>query len=176
MLLAHQHRPNTNSSGSGRAPVPRQASFLPFAGRLSQVDHSFNGAPTLNAGQPEAQWPLRASGIGGAFALFVGAVVLMGWWLGVSRLVQPIPWLPGMVPNTAAAFVLLGTSLLLLRRRPGPGGAPTPGRSLRSRRGHRGRPDAGRIHLGLESGNWTRCCSAWRGTSAPGIRPAAARP
>jgi PAS domain S-box-containing protein len=89
---------------------------LRLVGALKQVDDPFNGGTTLNAGQPEARWPLRASSIGGAFSLLVGATVLMGWWLDVSWLVQPMRWLPGMVPNTAAAFVLLGTSLLLMRQ------------------------------------------------------------
>jgi PAS domain S-box-containing protein len=40
--------------------------------------------------------------------------------LRVPRLVQPLPWLPGMVPNTAAWSILLGISVLLVRRPPVP--------------------------------------------------------
>ena len=52
------------------------------------------------------------------FAVLSGVVVLAGWWTGVLRIVRPIPGLPGMVPTTAVYAVLLGTSLLCLRRPP----------------------------------------------------------
>jgi PAS domain S-box-containing protein len=70
-----------------------------------------------NPTQPQPRGVLNVSGLAGAFALLMGTAVLAGGWLGVTRIVQPIPSLPAMAPNTAAWFVLLGTSTLLLRRR-----------------------------------------------------------
>ena len=66
----------------------------------------------------QAQWSLRFSAIAGVLAVLVGGFVLAGWWLGVLLVVRPMPGLPGMVPNTALSAVLLGTSLLILRRTP----------------------------------------------------------
>ena len=59
----------------------------------------------------------RVSQLAGTFSLILGTCVLAGWWFGVTRVAQPIPALPAMVPNTAVWFVLLGTSALLLRSR-----------------------------------------------------------
>ncbi len=67
--------------------------------------------------QPQGQWIRKAGGFAGAISLLLGMVVLAGWWGGVTRIVQPARQLPGMVPNTATWFVLLGSSLLLLRSR-----------------------------------------------------------
>jgi PAS domain S-box-containing protein len=75
-------------------------------------------APLPAVASPAEKWLLRASAIGAAVSLIVGAAVLTGWWLDVPRLVRPIPSLPGMVPNSAEWFVLLATSLFLLRRQP----------------------------------------------------------
>jgi PAS domain S-box-containing protein len=67
--------------------------------------------------QPQGQWIRKAGGFAGAISLVLGTVVLAGWCWGVARIVQPVRPLPGMVPNTAVWFVLLGSSLLLLRSR-----------------------------------------------------------
>jgi PAS domain S-box-containing protein len=64
----------------------------------------------------DARVPSVLSGIASAMALLLGALVLAGWWFDVPRLVQPVARLPGMVPNTAASFVLLGLALLVLRQ------------------------------------------------------------
>jgi len=45
----------------------------------------------------------------------LGAAVLLAVCLRMSRLVQPVPDLPAMLPHTAEWFVLLGASLLLMR-------------------------------------------------------------
>jgi PAS domain S-box-containing protein len=74
----------------------------------------------VEAAQTPVRWPLQFSGIVAAFAVLLGAVVLIGWWFGILRVVRPIPGLPGMVPNTAVYAILLGTSLLVLRRPPIP--------------------------------------------------------
>jgi len=71
----------------------------------------------VDAIQRQMQWPWQASGVGGTGSVLLGVVVLAGWWLAVVRIVQPIPGLPRIVPNTVSWFVLLGVSLLILRRR-----------------------------------------------------------
>ena len=63
------------------------------------------------------RWPWHASGGAGAASLLLGAVVLAGWWNAIVSIIRPVPGLPGMVPNTASWFVLLGICLLIVRRR-----------------------------------------------------------
>jgi PAS domain S-box-containing protein len=49
-------------------------------------------------------------------AVVVGAIVLLGWWLGIDALKSFVPGLLTMKVNTAIAFVLLGAGLLLRTR------------------------------------------------------------
>ena len=52
------------------------------------------------------------SRLAGAAAALLGASVLLGWFLGVGRLTDPLSILP-MKPNTALCFVLLGSALAI---------------------------------------------------------------
>src|SRR5262245_59932945 len=61
-------------------------------------------------------WPRQASAIAAVAAQLLGLGVFAGWWLGIARIVQPIPGSPEMVQDTAFCFILLGTSLLLLQQ------------------------------------------------------------
>jgi len=54
--------------------------------------------------------------IAAAVAVTVGAVVLIGWWLGIDALKSIVPGVLTMKVNTAIAFVLLGTGMLLRAR------------------------------------------------------------
>jgi PAS domain S-box-containing protein len=63
---------------------------------------------------------LHTSAIAGVAVVSLGAIVLAAMWLRMMPLVQPLPGLPAMLPHTAEWFILVGTSLLLLR-------APHPG-------------------------------------------------
>ena len=69
-----------------------------------------------NSAQQRQTWPEHVGAVAAIAAQLLGLVVLAGWWLGIARVVQPIPGMPEMVQDTALYFVLLGTSLLLLRR------------------------------------------------------------
>jgi PAS domain S-box-containing protein len=70
----------------------------------------------VNTGLVPTPWPQRVTVFAATLPLIFGATALAGWWLGVPQFVQPLPWLPGMVPNTALWSILLGTSVLLARR------------------------------------------------------------
>ena len=54
--------------------------------------------------------------VAAAVAVAVGAVVLVGWWLGIDELKSIVPGVLTMKVNTAIAFVLLGTGMLLRAR------------------------------------------------------------
>jgi PAS domain S-box-containing protein len=54
--------------------------------------------------------------IAAAVAVTVGAVVLIGWWLGIDELKSIVPGVLTIKVNTALAFVLLGTGMLLRAR------------------------------------------------------------
>jgi PAS domain S-box-containing protein len=69
-----------------------------------------------NSAQQRQTWPEHVGAVAALAAQLLGLVVFAGWWLGIARVVQPIPGMPEMVQDTALCFVLLGTSLLLLRR------------------------------------------------------------
>lgn len=69
----------------------------------------------MNAGPVLTPWPQRVTVLGATLSLIFGSAALAGWWLGVPKFVQPLFWLPGMVPNTALWAILLGASLLLTR-------------------------------------------------------------
>src|SRR5262245_65798753 len=73
-------------------------------------------AQVVTPAQRRAVWPETFSAIAGVLSVIVGVVVLGAWWFGLARIVRPIAGSPAMVPNTALCFVLLGASLLLLRR------------------------------------------------------------
>jgi PAS domain S-box-containing protein len=51
--------------------------------------------------------------LGGVICLAVGAVVLVGWWLGIDGLKSLVPGLLTMKVNTAIGFVLIGLGLIL---------------------------------------------------------------
>ncbi|HKF66931.1 MAG TPA: ATP-binding protein [Vicinamibacterales bacterium] len=70
----------------------------------------------MNRWRGPTQWPQRVSSAGATLSVIVGAATLAGWWFGVPQLMQPLPWLPGVAPSTAARSILLGTSILLARR------------------------------------------------------------
>jgi PAS domain S-box-containing protein len=72
----------------------------------------------LSARQAQARWPLTAGAVGAALSLLLGGAAIAGWLLRIPRLIQPLPWLPGMVPNTAVFSILLGVSVLLVRQLP----------------------------------------------------------
>jgi len=61
----------------------------------------------------------RAQQVGGASAAALGLLTLLGWATGRGRLMSLGPGLIPMAPNTALAFLVLGSALWLL---PGPGG------------------------------------------------------
>ena len=54
--------------------------------------------------------------IAAAVAVVVGAIVLVGWWLGLDTLKSIVPGQLTMKVNTAIAFVLLGVGMLLKTR------------------------------------------------------------
>jgi signal transduction histidine kinase len=56
----------------------------------------------------------------GALALVVGALVLVGWALDINVLKSVLPEWVSMKPNTALAFLLCGSGMLLSRRRSTP--------------------------------------------------------
>jgi len=57
--------------------------------------------------------PLRITGaLGGALAILLGSVVLTGWVVHSSFLVQVAPNLAPMQRNTAVSFILSGIALL----------------------------------------------------------------
>lgn len=59
---------------------------------------------------------LRIAGIGGAFTVAAGVLVMIGWFTGNAFLLQVHPgWTP-MVPATAVTFGLAGVSLLAITR------------------------------------------------------------
>src|ERR1019366_2647180 len=60
--------------------------------------------------------PGDPSTIAATFAMVVGAIVLIGWWLGIDALKSFVPGLLTMKVKTAIAFVLLGLGLLLRAR------------------------------------------------------------
>jgi PAS domain S-box-containing protein len=67
----------------------------------------------------EAQWPDELSGAASAVALLIGIVVLAGWYFDIARLVEPVSRLPGMMPNSATAVVLLAIGQLVLKQSSG---------------------------------------------------------
>src|SRR5215813_7164877 len=69
----------------------------------------------VDAAQARVTWPLHASAIAGGVSIVLGAAVLYAMWFSVVSVVMPVPGLPPILPHTAEWFVLLGTSLLLLR-------------------------------------------------------------
>src|SRR5215207_5004999 len=58
-------------------------------------------------------WCLRAARWTGFIAVFVGAVVLLGWLLDVDALKGGLPGGTPMKPNTALGFIALGLALAL---------------------------------------------------------------
>jgi PAS domain S-box-containing protein len=61
------------------------------------------------------------SSLTGPLAMAVGALVLVGWALGVRTLTSVMPGYTTMKPNTALCLVLAGLALWLLRLRPSQG-------------------------------------------------------
>lgn len=58
----------------------------------------------------------RAAQVAGAFAILVGALVLIGWWAGIGHLTRLRPAWPPMHASTALMSVLAGTALLARAR------------------------------------------------------------
>ncbi|MDE2484269.1 MAG: hypothetical protein KGL32_03315, partial [candidate division NC10 bacterium] len=58
------------------------------------------------------RWISQAASVS---AVMIGSLVLVGWWLDVTALENPMPGFPTMKANTALAFALIGVSLWLLR-------------------------------------------------------------
>lgn len=56
----------------------------------------------------------RGVAVTAACAIGIGAMVLLGWSMRMTRLVSVQSHLPSMVPNTAAALILSGVALLAL--------------------------------------------------------------
>src|ERR1019366_3855067 len=54
--------------------------------------------------------------IGALVAVVVGAIVLVGWWLGIDVLKSIVPGHLTMKVNTAIGFILLGGGMLLRAR------------------------------------------------------------
>jgi PAS domain S-box-containing protein len=54
--------------------------------------------------------------VAAAVAVAVGAIVLVGWWLGIDALKSLVPGVLTVKVNTAIAFVQLGTGMLLRAR------------------------------------------------------------
>ena len=71
----------------------------------------------VDTAQPLSLCVPKVSQLAGTFSLLLGTSVLAGFWFGVTRIAQPIPVLPEMMPNTAVWLVLLGSSALLLGSR-----------------------------------------------------------
>jgi signal transduction histidine kinase/DNA-binding response OmpR family regulator/CHASE3 domain sensor protein/HPt (histidine-containing phosphotransfer) domain-containing protein len=75
-----------------------------------------NGALTRRAFRESfrGRIPVRFSSACGAFALAVGAMVIIGWLGRWPMLIQLLPNMPSMVFNTALGFLLCGVALVLL--------------------------------------------------------------
>jgi PAS domain S-box-containing protein len=69
-------------------------------------------APSRELGHGLRHLPVVAA----AVAVAVGAIVLVGWWLGIDVLKSIVPGVLTMKVNTSIAFVLLGIGMLLRAR------------------------------------------------------------
>jgi PAS domain S-box len=69
--------------------------------------------PVAAAGGELRRAPHSLLVVAAAVAVAVGAVVLVGWWLGIDALKSFVPGVLTVKVNTAIAFVLLGTGILL---------------------------------------------------------------
>ena len=69
--------------------------------------------PVAAAGGELRRAPHSLLVVAAAVAVAVGAVVLVGWWLGIDALKSFVPGVLTVKVNTAIAFVLLGTGMLL---------------------------------------------------------------
>jgi PAS domain S-box-containing protein len=72
--------------------------------------------PVAAAGGELRRAPHSLLVVAAAVAVAVGAVVLVGWWLGIDALKSFVPGVLTVKVNTAIAFVLLGTGMLLRAR------------------------------------------------------------
>ena len=117
----------------------------PEARRMSELELTTKARSPRRIGRPSA------SRLCAAAAIAIGALALAGWLFGVRVLMQVVPGLVAMAPNTAVGFVLAGLSLWLQA-----GGGM--GRSLRVSHtaaavvGLLGLVTAGEYLLGLNSG------------------------
>lgn len=82
------------------ASIPRSTVRLPAAAPGGELRHGLRHLPVVAA----------------AVAVAVGAVVLVGWWLGIDALKSIVPGVLTVKVNTAIAFVLLGGGMLLRAR------------------------------------------------------------
>jgi PAS domain S-box-containing protein len=87
--------------------------------QLSPGTDSYDIHGTINPGgssQTESDLSLvnYLPGFACAFAILMGALVLIGWWQDIAVLKSVMPGLPTMKPLAAAGFILSGTALWLL--------------------------------------------------------------
>jgi PAS domain S-box-containing protein len=74
------------------------------------------GLPTAASGRAVPSGLASVSTIAAVSSVMIGAIVLVGWWLGIDALKSIVPGLLTMKVNTAIAFVLLGAGILLRAR------------------------------------------------------------
>lgn len=79
------------------ASMGRSAIRLPVPAADGQLRHGLRDLPAVTA----------------AMAIAVGAIVLVGWWFGIEVLKSIVPGVLTVKVNTAIAFVLLGTGMIL---------------------------------------------------------------
>src|ERR1019366_7748960 len=82
------------------ASIPVSAVRVPAAAGGREVRRGLRDLPT----------------IGALVAVVVGAIVLVGWWLGIDVLKSIVPGQLTMKVNTAIGFILLGVGMLLRTR------------------------------------------------------------
>ena len=58
----------------------------------------------------------RPAALAGTLCMLIGSLVLVGWATGIEEFKSLVPGNIVMIPNTAVAFILLGSSLVLLRK------------------------------------------------------------
>src|SRR5580704_1007645 len=64
------------------------------------------------AGAPGTSWPGLTAALAGVLAILLGLVVLVGWAVHSTFLIQVSPNLAPMQRNTAVSFILCGLALL----------------------------------------------------------------
>ena len=67
---------------------------------------------SLEVTAPGMSWPRRIGALCGALAILLGSVVLVGWAIRFTFVIQVPPNLPSMQPSTAVGLALSGFALL----------------------------------------------------------------